>query len=163
MRADTWTWFDLPERELLDVYLDYHRATLLWKLEGLDDEQLRRRLLPSATSLLGLVKHLTNVERWWFTVVFRGEGERSPREQADPDWDFRVEPDETTEQILQGYRDECDRSRRAIVGASLDEAARRDHPKPSLRWILTHMIEETARHNGHADVVRELIDGVTGD
>jgi uncharacterized damage-inducible protein DinB len=153
------------EAETLAGFLDFHRATLLWKLEGLDDEQLRRSMVPSGTSLLGLVKHLAYVERWWFRQVWAGQRATYPWTEEDPDADWRVEPGETTEEVLALYRDECDRSREIVAAApDLDELA--DHPrrgKRSRRWILVHMIEETARHNGHADILREQLDGTTGE
>jgi uncharacterized damage-inducible protein DinB len=154
------------EAETLRGFLDFHRATLLWKLEGLDDEQLRRAMVPSGTSLLGLVKHLAYVERSWFQRVWAGQEVSFPWTQDDPDADWRIEPDETTEDILALYDGECDRSRQIVAAASaLDEAV--VHPRwkeaVSRRWILTHMIEETARHVGHADILREQIDGVVGE
>ncbi len=154
------------EREMLSGFLDFHRATLLWKLEGLDDEQLRRAMVPSATSLLGLVKHLAYVERSWFQGVWAGQEVTFPWTREDPDADWRIEPDETTQDILDLYNGECDRSRQIVAAASaLDEAV--VHPRwkeaVSRRWILTHMIEETARHAGHADILREQLDGTTGE
>jgi uncharacterized damage-inducible protein DinB len=154
------------EAETLSGFLDFQRATLLWKLEGLDDEQLRRAMVPSGTSLLGLVKHLAYVERSWFQRVWAGQEVSFPWTQEDPDADWRIEPDETTEDIVALYNGECDRSRQIVAAASaLDEAV--VHPRwkeaVSRRWILTHMIEETARHVGHADILREQIDGVVGE
>jgi uncharacterized damage-inducible protein DinB len=154
------------EAETLSGFLDFQRATLLWKLEGLDDEQLRRAMVPSGTSLLGLVKHLAYVERSWFQRVWAGQEVSFPWTQEDPDADWRIEPDETTEGIVALYNGECDRSRQIVAAASaLDEAV--VHPRwkeaVSRRWILTHMIEETARHVGHADILREQIDGVVGE
>jgi uncharacterized damage-inducible protein DinB len=154
------------ETETLAGFLDYHRATLLWKLEGLDDEQLRRAMVPSGTSLLGLVKHLAYVERWWFQGVWAGQEVSFPWTKEDPDADWRIEPDETTEDVLALYDGECDRSREIVaVASSLDEAV--VHPRwkeeVSRRWILVHMIEETARHVGHADILREQLDGAVGE
>jgi uncharacterized damage-inducible protein DinB len=154
------------EADTLRGFLDFHRATLLWKLEGLDDEQLRRAMVPSGTSLLGLVKHLAYVERSWFQRVWAGQEVSFPWTQDDPDADWRIEPDETTEDIVALYNGECDRSRQIVAAASaLDEAV--VHPRwkeaVSRRWILTHMIEETARHVGHADILREQLDGVVGE
>ncbi len=115
------------ERTMLRAHLDFHRATLAWKCEGLDDEALRGRASsPSALSLLGLVRHMAEVERTWFRRVFA-------RQDVPLVWS----PDET------GYQ--------AKWGEEV-----------SLRWILVHMIEEYARHNGHADLIRESIDGQTG-
>ena len=152
------------EREMLAGFLDFQRATLLWKLEGLDDEQLRRAMVPSGTSLLGLVKHLAYVERSWFQGVWDGQEVSFPWTKEDPDADWRIEPEETTEDILALYNGECDRSREIVAAASsLDEIAK--HPRRELnrRWILVHMIEETARHNGHVDLLREALDGLTGE
>ena len=152
------------EAETLAGFLDFHRATLLWKVDGLDDEQLRRPMVPSGTSLLGMVKHLAYVERWWFQEVWAGREVSYPWTDEDPDADWRVEPSETTKEILELYRGECDRSREIVVAAgSLDEVAH--HPRRELnrRWILVHMIEETARHNGQADILREQLDGTTGE
>ena len=154
------------EREQLNAWLDFHRATLLTKLEGLDDEQLRRPMVPSNVSLLGLVKHLTAVEHGWFATGFAQTGEPHMfSTEEDPDADFRIEPDDTTDGIIEGYLRVCARSRDiAGAAASLDETFERPgRGEISLRWVLLHMIEETARHNGHADIMRELIDGVTGD
>jgi uncharacterized damage-inducible protein DinB len=152
------------EREMLAGFLDFHRATLLWKLEGLDDEQLRRAMVPSGTSLLGMVKHLAYVERWWFQQVWAGQEVTYPWTDEDPDADWRVEPNETTAEVLALYNGECHRSREIVVAASsLDEIAK--HPRRELnrRWILVHMIEETARHNGQADILREQLDGTVGE
>jgi uncharacterized damage-inducible protein DinB len=152
------------EAGTLAGFLDFHRATLLWKLEGLDDEPLRRPMVPSGTSLLGLVKHLAYVERWWFQQVWAGREVTYPWTDEDRDADWRVEPDETTEDILALYRGECDRSREIVAAsASLDEVGHHPRGERSRRWILVHMIEETARHNGHADILREQLDGVTGE
>ncbi len=155
------------ERDMLAGFLDFHRATLLWKLEGLDDEQLRRAMVPSGTSLLGLVKHLAYVERSWFQGVWAGQEVTFPWTPEDPDADWRIEPDETTEDVLALYRGECDRSREIVAATtSLDEAV--THPRRrewtmNRRWILVHMVEETARHVGHADILREQLDGATGE
>jgi uncharacterized damage-inducible protein DinB len=159
------------ERRALGAWLDYQRATLLWKLEGLDDEQLRRPMVPSGLTLLGLVKHLTDVEHGWFARSFAQTGEPSLFYDAnDRDADFHVREDETTEAIVSGYVKACERSRDIVArAASLDETFLEPRLSPTdihaidLRWVLIHMIEETARHNGHADIIRELIDGSTGD
>jgi uncharacterized damage-inducible protein DinB len=154
------------EAETLEGFLDFQRATLLWKLEGLDDEQLRRGMVPSGTSLLGLVKHLAYVERSWFQRVWAGQEVSFPWTREDPDADWRIEPDETTADVLALYHRECDRSREIVaVTSSLGEAV--VHPRwkeeVSRRWILAHMLEETARHVGHADILREQLDGAVGE
>lgn len=154
------------EREALLGWLDWHRATLLTKLDGLDDDQLRRPVAPSGLTLLGLVKHLTETEHGWFVNEYARLGE-PPLFETDDDEEagFRVEPGETTEQLVQGYLDMCERCRRIVLEApSLDDVvpnARRG--QVDLRRIVLHMIEETARHNGHADLIRELVDGTVGD
>jgi Protein of unknown function (DUF664) len=122
-------------------------------------------MVPSGTSLLGLVKHLTETEHGWFVNEFARAGEPPPFErEGDPDAGFRIEADETAASVTAGYLRMCARSRRVVAGASLDQTV--PHPRRGtvdLRWILVHMIEETARHNGHADILRELLDGATGD
>jgi uncharacterized damage-inducible protein DinB len=151
------------EKETLEGFLDFHRATLLKKVDGLDDEQLRRSMTPSGLSLLGLVKHLAYVERWWFQAVFAGRDVDFPWTDQDPDADFRVEPDESTETVLVLYRDETAKSREICATGDLNSLAKAHRTQHSLRWIMNHMIEETARHNGHADLMREALDGVTGE
>jgi len=140
---------------------------LLGKVDGLSDGDLRRPLTPSGMSLLGLVKHLAYVERWWFQVVFAGADVPFPWTDEDPDADWRPEPNETAAGIFDLYRSEVARSRAILAGAGLDDLAKEPHhPRhgsQSLRWIVIHMIEETARHNGHADLMREAIDGMTGE
>ncbi len=157
--------FSGSERELLTAFLDYHRQTILWKIEGLSDTDLRRIMTPSGLSLLGLIKHLAYVERSWFQDDFAGEVVSFPWTDDDPNADFRIEPDETTEDILTLYRAEAERSREIVAAASFDDIARKPKQKDaiSLRWIVIHMIEETARHNGHVDLMREAIDGQTGE
>ena len=154
----------------MTAYLDYHRATLQMKLEGVSDEDLRKAMVPSGTSLLGMMKHLAYVERWWFQQIFAGRDDLEyPWTDDDPDADFRIEPDETTQQIFDLYNAECEVNRQIVAPAQLEEMAKGkkkpNDPRPgfSLRWILVHMIEETARHNGHADILREQIDGATGE
>jgi uncharacterized damage-inducible protein DinB len=149
----------------LTGWLDYQRATLLRICEGLTDEQLRRPLVASGTSLLGLVKHLTEVEHGWFVRTFAQVDE--PHlffTEDDPEGDMAATPDETVEELVDGYRRACARSREIVAGAaSLDESVPHGRlGRVDLRWILTHMIEETARHNGHADILREQLDGATG-
>lgn len=154
------------EKEALTGWLDYHRATLLTKLDGLDDEQLRRPMVPSGLCLLGLVKHLTAVEHGWFVVDFEQSEDGYLFVRADgSEADFVIEPGDTTESVVAGYQQACERGRAAVEAAgSLDATVQRpEMGELGLRWVVTHMIEETARHNGHADIIRELIDGTTGD
>jgi uncharacterized damage-inducible protein DinB len=157
------------ERVTLNGFLDYYRATILTKIDGLTDEQARTRFVDSDTTLLGLVRHLTEVERNWFRRRLRGE-DAPPRyySEADPDGDFHPGLDWTIAEAVATYEQECAVSRVIVADtATLDELTVvpiRGYDAPvSLRWILVHMIEETARHAGHADILRELIDGSTGD
>ena len=152
------------EKESLRVALDRHRDAILWKLEGLDDEQLRRSMVPSGTSLLGLVKHVAAVEYGWFCDTFGREAEPLPFDDDDPDADLRVEPDETTADLLAFYGRARAAANRAIDEVGLEETGMAWFGEPvTMRWVLIHMVEETARHAGHVDILRELIDGVTGD
>lgn len=153
------------ERTSLTGWLDFHRATLVEKCAGLTDEQLRRSPVPSGTSLLGLVKHLTEVEHAWFVRTFAGLDEPYLfSSESDVDADMQATPEETVEGLLEGYARSCARSRDIVAAAaSLDDVVpHRRLGQIDLRWILTHMIEETARHNGHADILREQIDGAVG-
>jgi uncharacterized damage-inducible protein DinB len=152
------------EKESLHVSLDRHRDVVLWKLEGLDDEQLRRPMTPSGTNLLGLVKHLGAVEYGWFCETFGRETGPLPFDENDPDADLRVEPNETTEEIVAFYGRARAAADRVIGELEVDDLGTAWFSDPvSMRWVLIHMIEETARHAGHMDILRELIDGATGD
>ena len=155
------------EREMLDAWLDYHRATLAVKCEGLTDDQLRTRAVPpSSLSLLGLVRHMGEVERVWFRRVLGGE-QAPPRYYSDenPDGDFDDVAGAGVAEAFGYWRDECAHARERVAAApSLDVTGTgRDGERYSLRWIMVHMIEEYARHNGHADLLRERIDGAVGD
>ena len=152
------------ERTMLEAWLDYHRATLLMKCAGLSDEQLKLRSAgPSTLSLVGLVRHLTDVERGWFRRGVGGQSgpEVEPIYYSDerPEGDFEDLADPTPAAVFAAYREEVERCRAAAAGVSLDQLVGRQ----SVRWIYLHMIEEYARHNGHADLLRERIDGATGD
>jgi uncharacterized damage-inducible protein DinB len=152
------------EKELLEAFLDFQRDTLLWKVAGLTDEQLRRVWTPTGMSLIGLVKHLAYVERNWFQNRFLTRNLPVAWSEADPDGDFRIEPRESAETIIAFYREQVAESKRIVAAAdSLDTIAQHPRRPHSLRRILIHMIEETARHNGHADIMRELTDGQTGE
>ena len=155
------------EREMLDAWLDYHRATLAVKCEGLTDDQLRARAVPpSSLSLLGLVRHMGEVERSWFRRVLGGE-QAPPRYYSDenPDGDFDDVAGAGVAEAFGYWRDECAHARERVAAApSLDVTGTgRSGDGYSLRWIMVHMIEEYARHNGHADLLRERIDGAVGD
>jgi uncharacterized damage-inducible protein DinB len=152
------------EKESLHASLNRHRDIVLWKLEGLDDASLRRAVVPSGTTLLGLVKHLAAVEYSWFCETFERETEPLPVDPDDPDADLRVEPDETTADIVEFYRRARAAADAVILEFDVDDVGTAWFGDPvSLRWVLIHMIEETARHAGHLDILRELIDGATGD
>ncbi len=152
------------EKESLQASLDRHREVVLWKLGGLDDAQLRRPMTPSGTNLLGLVKHLAWVEYGWFCETFGRPTEDLPFDPDDPDADMRAEPDETSADIVALYG-----RARAAADSAIQDLALEDTgvswygATVSMRWVLIHMIEETARHAGHMDILRELIDGQTGD
>ncbi|MEU0431133.1 DinB family protein [Streptomyces sp. NPDC006290] len=151
------------EKETLHASLDRHRDAVLWKLQGLDDEQARRVMTPSGTNLLGLVKHLASVEYGWFCSVFGREVEPL---WFDPfsDEDMSAGQDETTERIVEFYGRARSAADRTVTELTLDDVGTTWNGRTvSLRWVLVHMIEETARHAGHMDIVRELIDGGTGD
>lgn len=155
------------EKAMLSAFLDRYRDNILFKLEGISTEEASRRLVPSATTLLGVVKHLAYVERGWFQHRFAGRPEEYPwpEDDPDPDVDFRIESGDTVESIRRLYQQECAISREIVGGASLDDIAASSPPGRgpfNLRWIVVHMIEETARHAGHADILRELTDGAIG-
>ena len=156
------------ERAALEQWLDYHRATLLTKCAGLTAAQLKQRAMPPSTlSLLGLVRHMTEVERWWFRMHANGEELGFPYDPDGVGLDFDDLDDADAAGNLDAYRQEVEAARTATAGKDLDLVvpSRGDHPERTrdLRWIYLHMIEEYARHNGHADLLREAIDGVTGD
>jgi uncharacterized damage-inducible protein DinB len=154
------------EREMLVAWLDYHRATLAWKCDDLDDGQLRQRAVPpSSLSLLGLVRHMAEVERGWFRRVLGGEAV-PPLYWSDDnrDGDFDDVDRADRAEAFATWRAECEHARQAVAAThSLDVTGERRGERFSLRWILVHMIEEYARHNGHADLLRERIDGTVGD
>lgn len=151
------------EKATLLAALQSHRDVMLWKLEGLDDEQVRRPLVPSGTSLLGLVKHLANVEYGWFCETFGRPTEPLTDISADPEADMRAAEGETTAEIVEFYRRSWLAADAAIAELSLDQTGTSYSGNTvSLRWVLVHMIEDTIRHAGHADILRELIDGGTG-
>ena len=154
------------ERETLEGFLEYHRRALSGKLrEGLSEEDARRRLVPSLTTLLGLVSHAAAVERNWFQHYLGGK----PREEIagnargdDASWD--VGSDKTIDGVIAELESACAVSRQIAAGFALDQTVPHDQlGQVSLRWIYVHIIREHARHIGHADILRELIDGATGD
>jgi len=150
------------ERSSLDSWLEFHRTTLLVKCAGLTPEQLvTRSCPPSPLSLLGLVRHMAEVESWFH--AFDGQPEGQFYCSADrPDADFEDLDPRRADQDLAIYRASVERSRAAVLGRGLDDLIPPPPQPTSLRWVYQHMIEEYARHNGHADLLRERIDGVTG-
>jgi uncharacterized damage-inducible protein DinB len=155
-------------------FLDYQRATLAWKCSGLDAAGLRAKVGASSITLGGMLKHLANVEDYWCSRRLHGRDPQPPWDtadwDADPDWDWHPAAEDTPEQLRTLWLDAVVRSRslvaEALADGGLDRLARRPRPDgtvPSLRWILTHLIEEYARHNGHADLIRESVDGSTGE
>jgi len=153
------------ERAALEGWLDYHRDTLLTKCTGLSEEQLRQRSAPpSNLSLLGLVRHMAEVERWWFrTNVGRQEVAQIYCAEDNEDGDFDDVDTADTEADFATFRAEVELARAAAAGKDLDETFERPRGTLDVRWVFLHMIEEYARHNGHADILRERIDGVTGE
>jgi uncharacterized damage-inducible protein DinB len=158
--------FVTGERQLLEAWLDFHRQTLLGKCSGLTAEQLRQRSAPPSTmSLLGLVRHMADVERGWFRRRIAGEDIGFLySSEADPDGEFDNVEDANAEHDFAAYSREVELARRAAAGRELDETFhhQRLDVEMSVRWVYLHMIEEYARHNGHADLLRERIDGATG-
>lgn len=151
------------EKESLLAFLDQQRDVMVWKLEGLDDDDLRRSMVPSGTNLLGLVKHLAAVEYGWFCLTFGRETEPLPFDEDDPDADLRVDPEETTDDVKAFYGRARAAADQTIAELDLDDTGTSwTGETVSMRWVLLHMIEETARHAGHADIVRELIDESIG-
>ncbi|MGW7446361.1 DinB family protein [Kitasatospora sp. NPDC054795] len=158
------------ERATLESWLDFQRATLARKVDGLDDRQARLASVPPSTmTLLGLVQHVAEVERNWYQRVFAGQ-DVPPVYGADNADGYGLDPVRGMAEALVDWRREVDRGRELTADQPLDAAG----PLPpqaaavigadsvSLRWILVHLIEEYARHNGHADLLRECVDGVTG-
>ena len=154
------------ERQMLEAWLDFHRQTLLAKCSGLTAGQLRQRAAPPSTlSLLGLVRHMAEVERGWFRRSVAGEDAGFLySSEADPDGEFDHVDTADAEQDFATYLREIDLARQVAAGRELDETF--FHPRRrarlSVRWVYVHMLEEYARHNGHADLLRERIDGATG-
>jgi Protein of unknown function (DUF664) len=153
------------ERPMYQAWLDFHRGTLLWKCAGLSDAQLKSASAPPSTlTLLGLLRHMSEVERAWFRS--RAAGITLPDlycSDEDVDGDFDNIADADIEADHATFRAECLAADAAVREMSLDDTFAGRNGPISLRWTYVHMIEEYARHNGHADLLRELIDGATGD
>ncbi|MGX1132912.1 putative damage-inducible protein DinB [Streptomyces glaucescens] len=164
-RTDTPPAWD--ERTQLTTFLDYARDTARAKCEGVSAENARRAPLPASPlmTLSGLINHLRWVEYWWFQVVFLGEEDEGPWTEEDPDREMRVAVDIPLPDLLREYADQSARYRELVAANDLDTRAKRairDGRHVDLRWVLLHLTEETARHNGHLDIIRELVDGTTG-
>ncbi|KDN22712.1 DinB family protein [Amycolatopsis rifamycinica] len=155
-------------------FLDFHRETLAWKCAGLAAADLRATHPPSTMTLGGLLKHLAYVEDYWFAYVLGGRDRMAPFDAVDwaatPDWDWDSAVRDSPEQLRELWAAAVGRARAAVAEALADgdltQRARRprgDGSAPTLRWILVHMVEEYSRHNGHADLIREALDGSTGE
>lgn len=160
------------ELDTLLGFLDYQRATLEWKTRGLDAAGLNEVLAPSTMTLGGLLKHMAIVEEYWFGERLIGAPDiyADIDWESDPDWDWHSAIDDSPESLRKLWQDNVTRARARVKGAlehegldTLAKVAQRDGSPLSLRWILMHMIEEYARHNGHADLLRESVDGQTGE
>jgi hypothetical protein len=152
------------ERETLSGLLDYLRQTVVLKVSGLTPRQAFGRPVPPSTlSPANLLKHLTGVERFWFSIDFAGQDRPWPWVEGDPDAGFALDPGDTLASLVADYAAECERSRAIVAAADLDDVARAPGLTFSLRYALAHLIEETARHCGHLDLLRERIDGATGE
>jgi uncharacterized damage-inducible protein DinB len=165
---------DANETATLLGFLDYQRATLAWKCQGLDASGLRTTSAASTMTLGGLLKHMALVEDHWFSQWLDNRQAAAPWDEvdwdADPDWEWHSAAEDSPDELRQIWQDAVNGSRARVADAlergGLDQQARRQGPdgrSPNLRWILCHMIEEYARHNGHADLLREVVDGQTGE
>ena len=155
------------ERELLDAHLEFCRETILHSVSGITKEDGVKRLGPTATSVLGVLRHVTEDEHWWFQDRFAGIPYTDFRSSdEEPDGEFRIREEDTVESLIEGFKKACENSRQLVKDRSLDDLAAharpRDNKQPSLRWVYLHMIDELARHSGHLQIYRELIDNVHG-
>jgi len=162
---------DGDERTVLASFLDFYRTILIRKAESLSEEQARVTIPPSDLSLIGLIRHMAEVERNWFRRRF-ADMEAPPRYYGphDEDGDFHPRDDETLEEALAALREEIAFAEALVAECRLEDLARGNPPtqrianwRPNLRWVLVHMIEEYCRHCGHADLIREQVDGAKGD
>jgi hypothetical protein len=152
--------FHGSERDLLQTFIDQERDVVLWKLDGLTDDQLRQPVGPSQLYLLGIVKHLAAAERYWLCELFGLPSEPVSLAASD---DLQIHPDDTTASVLAYYARARVASDAAVATVDLDTTARTwNHDTVSFRWAVLHIIEETARHAGHIDTIRQHLDGTTG-
>ena len=149
---------DQPARAQFEAFLDEHRRELSDSLDGLTEEQARRSLVPSRTTLLGLVKHATFVEKVWFDEAITGRPRAEIGIPATPDESFVLDDDDTIATVRQAHREACEASRRATSSLGLDDIVRGNRRGPlPLRWVYLHVLRELAQHCGHADILREQI------
>jgi uncharacterized damage-inducible protein DinB len=162
------------EKDTLLGFLDYQRATFAWKCRGLDAAGMSTNVAATTMTLGGMMKHLALVEDWWFSQWLFDRAPSPPWDQAaldaDRDWEWHSAAEDTPDRLFAMWESTVERSRAAVGEAlengGLDRLSARvwsDGRTPNLRWIVTHMIEEYARHNGHADLIREAVDGETGE
>lgn len=158
------------ERTTLLQFLDFYRAIVRRKAEGLTAGQMSETVASSSLTIGSITKHLARVEDFWLTMSFAGAALSEPWNSApwddEPEWDLTSARDDTPDELLDLFDAACSRSRRILDQASLDDQAAlpsRDNGTPTLRWILVHLIEEYARHAGHLDFLREAVDGSVGD
>ncbi|MEV8397690.1 DinB family protein [Streptomyces niveus] len=155
------------DRTQLTTFLDYARGTARAKCEGVSEENARKALLLGSPlmTMSGVINHLRWVEYYWFHVVFLGEEDRAPMTDEDPDREMRIAVDFPLTQLLDEYAEQSSLYRELVAGSDLDKQAQRtirNGVHVDLRWIMHHLTEETARHNGHLDILREMLDGTTG-
>jgi hypothetical protein len=152
------------EREVLATFLDFHRSVIVNKASGLDDHAVRRQLVPSPTTLAGVVRHLIGVERDWFQAVLDQRAPQTlPANSIGGEDSWVLGPDDSITALIGEYQQVCQQSRQVAARFDLDDTV--PHPRlgrVSLRWVYLHLIDETARHAGHMDILRELTDGATG-
>jgi uncharacterized damage-inducible protein DinB len=167
--------YDSDEATMLRGFLDWHRDTLRLKCEGLDQQQLAQALPPSTMTLGGLMKHMALVEDHWFSCVLVGNDDAAPWQgvdwDEDPDWEWHTAAEDSPAELRRLFDEAVAASDQILdeviggdgLGKTSAKPSRRTGELFTLRWILLHMIEEYARHNGHADLLRESIDGTVGD
>jgi uncharacterized damage-inducible protein DinB len=157
--------FTGDERAQLAGHLDWVRDTVRMKVDGLSQEDARRSLLPSElTTVAGLLSHLRWVEAYWFGTILNGQPDLAPYSPQDPDGEFKVALTTDLDVLIRDYEQECQRSRAVTAALELDhEVPFRDKGPMNVRWVLIHVTQETARHAGHLDILRELLDGGTGE